>query len=336
MKIEDFIEKYQGTVDTNFADSGLGNFYSDKSFTERAENNLSKLINLQKSLEIAQHPTAKARIQKEIDALQGTQDKFGAARIPIGTPGRGGTEIMQTRMERMDLRPEFKEEADRIAEEKKIEEELKRKTQEEKDKKEEREAFLDSPKGRMQTIFNDADKRDAILGGIADAMLETRTGEDAYGNRFNRAQKNVRDNLKIAEATDIARQKAQLDAMKTMAETTKLIDPRQYLTNAQTEADSFVKAQIRAGKIKAEDYDTAYASMLKQIAVKDLTSAKASSISTLFTYAQALQQSDPVTAGILMDAIKSNAIYLAGDSSGGGASGEVVIDATEYNKKKEN
>ena len=45
------------------------------------------------------------------------------------------------------------------------------------------------------------------------------------------------------------------------------------------------------------DYDTAYAgAMLKQIAVKDLTSAKASSISTLFTYAQALQQSDPVTA----------------------------------------
>lgn len=191
----------------------------------------------------------------------------------------------------------------------------------------ERAAFLDSPKGRMQTMFNDADKRDAILGGIADAMLETRTGADAYGNRFNRAQKNVRDNLKIAEATDIARQKAQLDAMKTLAETQKLTDPRQYLTNAQTEADSFVKAQIRAGQIKAEDYDTAYASMLKQIAVKDLTSAKASSISTLFTYAQALQATDPVTAGILMDAIKSNAIYLAGD----GASGEVVtetIDAT--------
>ena len=75
------------------------------------------------------------------------------------------------------------------------------------------------------------------------------------------------------------------------------------------------------------DFNTAYASMLKQIAVKDLTSAKASSISTLFTYAQALRESDPVTAGILMDAIKSNAIYLAGD----GASGEVIteeIDAT--------
>ena len=115
--------------------------------------------------------------------------------------------------------------------------------------------------------------------------------------------------------------------MKTMAETNKIMDPRQYMTDAQTEASSIVNAQIRAGKIARVDFDTAYAKQLKQIAVKDLTSAKASSISTLFTYAQALQGSDPVTAGILMDAIKSNAIYLAGD----GASGEVVtetIDAT--------
>ena len=241
---------------------------------------------------------------------------------------RGGSKSAQLQMAGMNDRYQTEKKENQIVEDK-----LKEQIEEDARLQKEKEAFMDSPKGRMQTMFNDADKRDAILGGIADAMLETRVGVDAYGNRFNRAQKNVRDNLKIAEATDIARQKAQLDAMKTMAETTKLVDPRQYLTNAQTEADSFVKAQIRAGNIKLEDYDTAYASMLKQIAVKDLTSAKASSISTLFTYAQALQGSDPVTAGILMDAIKSNAIYLAGD----GASGEVVtetIDATEYNKKK--
>jgi hypothetical protein len=221
------------------------------------------------------------------------------------TSGRGGTKDKKELMKSMDTR------------EKNPEEEV-------------------TLKQRMASMFNDADKRDAILGGIADAMLETRTGADAYGNRFARAQKNVRDNLKIAEATDIARQKAQLDAMKTMAETNKLLDPRQYLTDAQTEASSYVNAQIRAGLIKPEDYNTAYAAMLKQIAVKDLTSAKASSISTLFTYAKALQATDPDTAGILMDAIKSNALYLAGDSSGGGASGEVVIDATEFEIKTDN
>ena len=194
----------------------------------------------------------------------------------------------------------------------------------------EREAFLDSPKGRMQTMFNDADKRDAILGGIADAMLETRTGADAYGNRFARAQKNVRDNLKIAEATDIARSKAQLDAMKTMAETQKLTDPRQYLTNAQQEASSYVNAQIRAGKIKPEDFNAEYARTLKQIAVKDLTSAKASSIKDLYAFAITLESTDPETAKLLKEAIRSNASYLAGDSSGGAASGEVVIEATDY------
>ena len=87
--------------------------------------------------------------------------------------------------------------------------------------KAEREAFLDSPKGRMQTMWNDADKRDAVLGGIADAMLETRTGVDAYGSRLGRAQKNVRQNLKAAKATDIIEAKAQTDMMKTMAETEK-------------------------------------------------------------------------------------------------------------------
>tara|TARA_B100000902_G_C27245869_1_gene882566 strand:- start:659 stop:1552 length:894 start_codon:yes stop_codon:yes gene_type:complete len=236
--------------------------------------------------------------------------------------GRGGTRSAQGEMDRMDKRYQV-EKKEKLEKEEQIKKDLDEKIKADK----EREEFLDSPKGRMQTMFNDADKRDAILGGIADAMLETRTGADAYGNRFARAQKNVRDNLKISEATDIARQQAQLDAMKTMAETQKLVDPRQYLSSAQKEAADYVNAQIRAGLVKAEDYNAAYASMLKQIAVKDLTSAKASSISTLFTYAQALRESDPQTAGILMDAIKSNAIYLAGNGASG-ASGEVIDVST--------
>ncbi len=236
--------------------------------------------------------------------------------------GRGGTRSAQGEMDRMDKRYQV-EKKEKLEKEEQIKKDLDEKIKADK----EREEFLDSPKGRMQTMFNDADKRDAILGGIADAMLETRTGADAYGNRFARAQKNVRDNLKISEATNIARQQAQLDAMKTMAETQKLVDPRQYLSSAQKEAADYVNAQIRAGLVKAEDYNAAYASMLKQIAVKDLTSAKASSISTLFTYAQALRESDPQTAGILMDAIKSNAIYLAGNGASG-ASGEVIDVST--------
>ena len=186
--------------------------------------------------------------------------------------------------------------------------------------------------GRLRSAWNDADKRDAILGGIADTMGEVRVGADAYGNRFADLSGNIRDNLKMAEATTIARNKAQVDAMKVLAETQKMIDPRQYLTNAQTEADSYVQAQIPAGKINAEDYDSAYARMLKQIAVKDLTSAKSGSIKDLYTYAMALQSTDPVTAGILMDAIKSNAMYLAGDGTEFGAqtdaANEIIVKDT--------
>jgi hypothetical protein len=187
-------------------------------------------------------------------------------------------------------------------------------------------------KQRMANLFNDADKRDAILGGIADAMLETRVGADAYGNRFARAQKNVRDNLKLAEATDIARQQAQLDAMKTMAETNKLANPAQYLTNAQKEADAYVRAKIATGDITMDQYAAEYAKILKQITVKDLTSAKASSIKDLFAYAKALESTDAETAKLLMDAIKANAIYLAG-GDGNIEVGATEIDASTYNNK---
>ena len=236
---------------------------------------------------------------------------------------RGGSASAQREMRNMDLRhKDFID--DRTKEETKIKEDLDEKTRLQK----EREAFLDSPKGRMQTMWNDADKRDAILGGIAETMLDTRVGVEAYGNRFRDLTKNVRNELKVSEATQIARTQAELNAVKTIAETNKLVDPRQYLSNAQKEAADYVNAQIRAGLIKADDYNSAYAQMLKQITVKDLTSAKASSISTLFTYAQALRESDPQLAGILMDAIKSNAIYLAGGGESMGASGEVIDVST--------
>ena len=179
----------------------------------------------------------------------------------------------------------------------------------------EREAFLDSPKGRMQTMWNDADKRDAVLGGIADAMLETRVGVDAYGSRINRAQKNVRQNLREAEATDILEQKAQLDMMKTMAETDKLLNPAQYITDAQNNADAIVRSMIAAGKINQEDYADAFARTLQQITVKDLTSAKANALTPMYTYAMALKETQPEVSKMLLDAIMQNTIYLAGGTT---------------------
>lgn len=197
----------------------------------------------------------------------------------------------------------------------------------------EREAFLDSPKGRLQTMWNDADKRDAVLGGIADAMLETRVGADAYGNRFARASQNVRQNLREAEATDILEQKAQIDMMKTMAETDKLLNPAQYITDAQNNADAIVRSMIAAGKIKQEDYADAFAKTLQQITVKDLTSAKANALTPMYTYAMALQSTQPELAKMLLDAMAQNAIYLAGGMTDTGTT-EDASDLIKVSRKK--
>ena len=178
----------------------------------------------------------------------------------------------------------------------------------------------------MQTMWNDADKRDAVLGGIADAMLETRVGVDAYGSRLGRAQKNVRQNLKAAKTTDILEAKAEVDMMKTMAETEKLLNPAQYFTKAQQNADSIVKAMIRDGQINAQDYNKYFASTLQQITIKDLTSSKAQALGPMITWSKMLRASDPDLADILDAAIQQTTLYLAG----GGTSeiGEVIDSKT--------
>jgi hypothetical protein len=230
--------------------------------------------------------------------------------------GRGGTKLAQGEMGRMDERHQI-DQKEKIEKEERIKKESDEKLKAEK----EREAFLDSPKGRMQTMWNDADQRDAVLGGIADALLETRVGVDAYGSRINRAQQNVRQNLREAEATDLIEQKAQLDMMKTLAETETLLNPAQYLTNAQKNADAIVRSMIASGKLNQEDYASAFARTLQQITVKDLTSAKANSLGPMYTYAMALKETQPELSQMLLDAIMQNTIYLAG--------GETSVGTTE-------
>ncbi len=228
--------------------------------------------------------------------------------------GRGGTESGQFIMNQMDIKH-------RKGKEEKIkkEEEIKKKIADEKKKAEEREAFLDSPKGRLQTLWNDADKRDAILGGIMDSMTEVKFGEDAYQSRFHDTQKNIRQNLKVAEATKIARQKAQLDMMKVAAETSALANPAQYMTTSQKDAMAIVTASgLRPG---TPEWNQEYSRQLQQIVVKDLTSAKASALTPLYTYSQVLLASDDpqdqLTGQTMVKAIESIAGYLSGTGTGG-------------------
>ena len=242
--------------------------------------------------------------------------------------GRGGTESGQFIMNQMDIKH-------RKGKEEKIkkEEEIKKKIADEKKKAEEREAFLDSPKGRLQTLWNDADKRDAILGGIMDSMTEVKFGEDAYQSRFHDTQKNIRQNLKVAEATKIARQKAQLDMMKVAAETSALANPAQYMTTSQKDAMAIVTASgLRPG---TPEWNQEYSRQLQQIVVKDLTSAKASALTPLYTYSQVLLASDDpqdqLTGQTMVKAIESIAGYLSGTGTGGKSQNinEIIVEEKE-------
>jgi hypothetical protein len=250
------------------------------------------------------NPVAKKRLEAELMAL---------SRLDIG--GRGGTEEMG----KLGIRkPEtdYKDPdeylggmypGEKIDEEKKL-----------------------TLKGRLANLWADADKRDAILGGIMDAMTEVKFGEDAYQSRLYDTQKKIRQNLKMAEMTKLARQKAQLDMMKVVAETSKLADPAQYMTTSQKDAMAIVNASgLKPG---SPEWNQAYATQLQQIVVKDLTSAKATALTPLYTYAIALLASkdpqDKLTGQVMKRAIESIAGYLAGTDTGGGKSqrAEIVVE----------
>ncbi len=238
---------------------------------------------------------------------------------------RGGTKNEQFVMDQMGSK--YKQEQE---EKIKKEEEIKKKIADAKLKAEEEAALLDSPKGRLQAMWADADQRDAILGGIQDAWTEVKFGQDAYQSRTHDMQKNIRQNLKVAEATKLARQKAQLDMMKVAAETSKLANPAQYMTNSQKDAMAIVTASgIKPG---TPEWNQEYARQLRQIVVKDLTSAKAGAIEPLFTFAQVLLARDDaqskLTGQAMMDAITQITGYISGTDVGGGQSRN-IIEVTE-------
>ena len=180
-------------------------------------------------------------------------------------------------------------------------------------KAEEEEAFLDSPKGRMQTLWNDADKRDAILSGISEAMLETRTGAEAYGSRLNQAQKNVRQNLKIAEATNIARAQAALDMQKTAAETNKLNNPAQFMSDTQKEASSIASMEHRLG---SPGWKEKYAAELRRIAYKDMLSGPVDGIMAISEYMMKMPNIDPTMKQIYTDIINQLMGTIQGATGG--------------------
>jgi hypothetical protein len=97
-------------------------------------------------------------------------------------------------------------------------------------------------------------------------------------------------------------------------------------------------AIVNASGLKpgSPEWNQAYATQLQQIVVKDLTSAKASALTPLYTFAQVLIASeDPtekLTGETMMKAIESIAGYLSGTDTGGSQSRN-IIKVTETETK---
>ena len=230
--------------------------------------------------------------------------------------------FMQEKIDILGLKNKAEEE--RLAKE----EEIKKQIAEAKQKAEEREAFLDSPKGRLQTLWNDADKRDAILGGIADSMLETRTGVEAYGSRLNQAQKNVRQNLKMAEATQVARAQAALDMQKTAAETNKLLNPAQFMSDTQKEASDIASMEHAYG---SAEWKEKYAGELRRIAYKDMLSGPVDGIMAISEYMFKMGGAiDPTMKEIYTDIINQLMGTIQGATGGQGAASTTAANTLTH------
>ena len=230
--------------------------------------------------------------------------------------------FMQEKIDILGLKNKAEEE--RLAKE----EEIKKQIAEAKQKAEEREAFLDSPKGRLQTLWADADKRDAILGGIADSMLETRTGVEAYGSRLGQAQKNVRQNLKMAEATQVARAQAALDMQKTAAETNKLLNPAQFMSDTQKEASDIASMEHAYG---SAEWKEKYAGELRRIAYKDMLSGPVDGIMAISEYMFKMGQAiDPTMKEIYTDIINQLMGTIQGATGGQGAASTTAANTLTH------
>ena len=159
-----------------------------------------------------------------------------------------------------------------------------KKAEEERLAKEEAE-YRDTFKGRLQTLFEDSGKRDAILSGISETMLETRYGKDVYGSRMADVSKNVRSKLREDEALSMVKDQAILDMMKTQAETASINNPMQFLSNTQKNARDYATAQGAIANPPfaqgSKEWAAAYAQGLENMAMENLIMAPVEGIAAI-------------------------------------------------------
>jgi len=231
---------------------------------------------------------------------------------------RGGTKEMQEEMEALDSREDKKKSrypGNRLAQ---------RKFHTGGFEEEEEEEVEVTFKDRLRDLWADGSKRNAILSGISETLLETRVGADAYGNRFRDLPGNVSDKMMQAEALDMVKDQAMLDMIKTQAETQAAIDPRQFLSNTQKNARDFATAQGHV--IGSKAWNGAYAGAIQEMTMENLLTAPAEGIAAISEMlAKNTGMFDDKTIELFKDVISQLTDKIRGEPAGKTRSSKTVI-----------
>ena len=179
-------------------------------------------------------------------------------------------------------------------------------------------------KDRLRDLWADGSKRNAILSGISETLLETRVGADAYGNRFRDLPGNVSDKMMQAEALDMVKDQAMLDMIKTQAETQAAIDPRQFLSNTQKNARDFATAKGHV--IGSKEWNAAYAGAIQEMTMENLLTAPAEGIAAISEMlAKNTGMFDDKTIELFKDVIAQLTDKIRGEPAGKTRSSKTII-----------
>ena len=193
--------------------------------------------------------------------------------------------------------------------------------------------YRDTFKGRLQTLFEDSGKRDAILAGISETMLETRTGADVYGSRLADVGKNVRSKIQEEDSMAMVKDQAILDMMKTQAETQAANNPMQFLSNTQKNARDYATAQGATANPPfaqgSKEWAAAYAQGLENMAMENLIMAPVEGIAAINELlARNTGMFDEATIKVFQDVITNLTGRITGDGGATNTNYNTIIGKT--------
>jgi hypothetical protein len=191
-------------------------------------------------------------------------------------------------------------------------------------------------KDRLADLWADGNKRNAILSSISETLLETRSGVDAYGNRFRDLPKNINAKMQEAEALEMVKTQAALDMMKTQAETQAALDPRQFLSNAEKIATAYANSEAAQNDYApgSEQWFATYSQAIENHAFENLITAPVEAITAINQYMMS-GAVDEKTKASLQKVVDQLVNKISGNNSMNSRSDKSFIDGVPDKKDGE-